>query len=696
MKKTGIVLTVLLICLSIFCLPAAALNTEGVYDTYIYGNDKDYGDGEPIGIPSVFAKEKVYDGYDLGVGAMVDLKTPTSDDSHFYISDSGNNRVLVFDHDFSLVYEIKNFQLSGVADGFSSPMGLYSDGKNLLICDSGNQRLLLFSTDDFSPVRAIEKPEIDLLEDETGDYIFTPTGAVMDKAGRFYVIASGVNQGIIRLDKEGEFITFIGAPDVVPDFATLVWRKFATKEQKKRLQQFVPTEYDSLMIDGDGFIYAASKTSESEAFVKLNSSGDNILPSVPYFGDASQSDSDNSLKPYFVDMALDENGVSFLLDSRQGKIYAYNSSCELLYAFGGNSLQQGNFQSASSIEYCNGKLYVTDQNKNTVTVFGMTEFGKLVHSANKYYNENDNENAYKAYSEILNYCPEYLPATTAISNIDNRNGKTTEALKKLKQIHDYENYSKIFETKRNNIIRTYGLWIILIAAAAAAAVLLVRNRLKKIGAVREADSSGMTAKLKYSKYVMYHPFDGFWDIKHEGRGNAAATVLLVIFTVIYGIRAQFSGYITTKTISSEVDVIYKCFTILLPLAFWIISNWCFTTLMDGKGTLKDIYITTCYALRPYIVFSIPLFVLSHLLVADEAVIYTVLNTVSVLWTLGLILFGMITVHEYSLKKGIITAVLTVVGICIIIFMLLLIISIGQNVFDYFFNLYKEISLRIYS
>lgn len=39
--------------------------------------------------------------------------------------------------------------------------------------------------------------------------------------------------------------------------------------------------------------------------------------------------------------------------------------------------------------------------------------------------------------------------------------------------------------------------------------------------------------LRYALYVIFHPFDGFWDIKHEQRGTAtAATIILFLYQLL--------------------------------------------------------------------------------------------------------------------------------------------------------------------
>lgn len=46
-------------------------------------------------------------------------------------------------------------------------------------------------------------------------------------------------------------------------------------------------------------------------------------------------------------------------------------------------------------------------------------------------------------------------------------------------------------------------------------------------------------------------------------------------------------------------------SVALPVALWVLANWCLTTLFDGEGTLKDVYIATCYALTPLPLFGHP-------------------------------------------------------------------------------------------
>lgn len=56
---------------------------------------------------------------------------------------------------------------------------------------------------------------------------------------------------------------------------------------------------------------------------------------------------------------------------------------------------------------------------------------------------------------------------------------------------------------------------------------------------------------------------------------------------------------------------------------------------------------------------------------------------------------MMMTHDYSLGKALLTLLLTLVGICLILFISLLLVNLVQEVFAFGFNLYKEILFRFY-
>ncbi len=450
-------------------------------------------------------------------------------------------------------------------------------------------------------------------------------------------------------------------------------------------------------MDEYGFIYAVAKNTENTPFVKLNSQGTDVLRFEEEFGDAEYVSADGlTLNPYFIDLAIDESGFYYLLDSQQGKIYVYTDQGKMLYAFGANGSQKGTFYSASSMELINDRLLVIDSSKNTLNVYMLTEFGNAVMNAVGAHNAGEYEKARTYWEEVQDMCSHYPMAIIELADLDVIDGNYKKAMSNLKAIDATDEYDEAFLAWRSDYLRSNMVKIILIVIIAVIALVVGVKLVKKTKIWTKISENTLYKKYSYGTYAMLHPFDGFWDIKRENRGSFGGAMLtLTLFTVLYGIRAQFSGYIVLEEESSQINALYECAMILLPLLLFVVANWCFTTLMDGEGTFKDIIIFSCYALKPYIVFSIPMFIFSHLLSSEELMIYNMLDILTLIWILALLFVGMMMTHNFSLSKTILTTVCTLVGVCLILFIVLLLLNIVQDVTDFVMSLYNEIAFRTY-
>ena len=700
MKKLLVCIACIFACLSGLVTHTYAISypEDAAFQTYVYNNRS-----EPVVLPSAFEVERVLSGTDMTKTEFNELSDVFYDGAdRIYFCDTKNNRIVVTDTAFELVTEISGFVFEGKQETLNEPQGVYSDGKTLYISDTGNNRIVIFdAAQQFAPQRMIQNPEIPMLDNEV---VFEPTRLTIDNSDGIYVLSKGINQGIVWLDWTGKFIGFIGAPRVEFSLTEMMWRNFATKEQRERMQSFVPTEYDSVVRDADGFLYVTSQTSSVVPVGKLNSSGENIRKNAGYFADEKYRN-DKDYTPYFSDIALGEpdSGLHYTVDSKQGRIYCYTEEGQMLYAFGKNGVQQGTFSNINAIEFMKDEKYdrhrllAVDRGRGTVTVFRETDFGAGIREAIRAYGEGQYEEAADFWNEVGLTASGYLPAVTGLAQVDLQNGDYGQAMNRLLSVREYDLYSDAFGKWRSDFVRSNFMWVILGACVLVAVLIVGVRLLRRVPFVKRLQNTETGKGYRYGTYVMFHPFDGFWDLKREKRGNMKSALLIAaLFFLFYAIRLQYSGYITTGTTSSEVNVLYGLALIFLPLCFWVIANWCITTLMDGKGTFQDIVIATCYALKPYVLLSIPMFVASHFLTADELVFYRFADTVIVAWVLALLFFGLMITHDYSLSKSVLSVLLILVGICLIIFILLLLIHIVQEVYLFIYNSYTEITFRSYS
>lgn len=200
--------------------------------------------------------------------------------------------------------------------------------------------------------------------------------------------------------------------------------------------------------------------------------------------------------------------------------------------------------------------------------------------------------------------------------------------------------------------------------------------------------------LKYVFHLIFHPFDGFWDLKFEKRGSIPAAFTLVLLTIItFSIEKQSTGFLFNMNRLSELNIVVDVTTVLLLYILWCSANWCTTSLMDGKGRMLDILIAVGYSLAPLVLIRLPLVIVSHFITTNEGSFYTVLQTISILWTLLLLFLGTMITHQYTVKKTILTCLITILGMGILMFIGLLFFNVIGRMMTFVVTIYKELRFR---
>ncbi len=203
------------------------------------------------------------------------------------------------------------------------------------------------------------------------------------------------------------------------------------------------------------------------------------------------------------------------------------------------------------------------------------------------------------------------------------------------------------------------------------------------------------ATLRYSLYILTHPLDGFWDLTHEKRGSVAAATTILVLTILARIMSmQYTNFMFMHVYWEDINIFLYVGSIVFPLLLWCLGNWGLTTLFDGKGKLKQVYMGTCYALAPYPLIQFPLIIASNVVTAEEGQFYTVLSIFSLVWAGILIIAAMLEIHEYSLGKTIFFTIASIFAMLVEIFILLLFFSMISQGIAYFVSLVREMLFRM--
>lgn len=160
------------------------------------------------------------------------------------------------------------------------------------------------------------------------------------------------------------------------------------------------------------------------------------------------------------------------------------------------------------------------------------------------------------------------------------------------------------------------------------------------------------------------------------------------------INRQTKGFIFNKNYNVPLDVMYQIQLLLIPVLLFCISNWAITTLHDGKGSFRDIFLVVCYSLVPFAIFNLISPFLSNSLSLNDAAYLAAFDAIGYVWSGLMIFVGIKEIHEYSIGKMVSTLFLTAASALIIIFICLVFFSLLQELGGFMYTIFLEISLRI--
>ncbi|MNJ51435.1 Yip1 domain protein [compost metagenome] len=200
--------------------------------------------------------------------------------------------------------------------------------------------------------------------------------------------------------------------------------------------------------------------------------------------------------------------------------------------------------------------------------------------------------------------------------------------------------------------------------------------------------------FSFPLHVIMHPFDGFWDMKYEQKGKLKMVVLIMILVIGATIlQNQYAGFLVNRLDPRTLNSLSDMIQILFAFFLWCISNWAVCTLTEGEGRFKDIMMATAYSLVPMILIYYPTTLLSNILTQEETAFYYLLNSIALIWTLGLLIVGTMTVHQYNVSKTIVTMFLSIIMAVIVIFLMMLLYSLFQQIVDFVVSIYTELIFR---
>lgn len=200
--------------------------------------------------------------------------------------------------------------------------------------------------------------------------------------------------------------------------------------------------------------------------------------------------------------------------------------------------------------------------------------------------------------------------------------------------------------------------------------------------------------LLYPFKLFFHPIDTFNDLKYEGKSSMIiANAMAILFFLVRLLQQTTTSYLFMPSGGEQVNVWTVLAISVGLLLVFTACNWATSTLVDGEGSMGDIWIAVTYSLLPYILFTSLNIVLSYFFTETEATFYNFFSVFGTVWTVILIFLGLMVVHQYTVTKTVFSVFATLLIIVCFVFLILLFTSIYQQIYGFIMNIIREIVVR---
>ncbi|WP_409345461.1 YIP1 family protein [Paenibacillus sp. MBLB4367] len=659
----------LVVCF-LFALLPAPVHAGLPYDTYYMdGNSNKWRQSQAVYVPDKVIR--------LSFAEPVDLYIDDRDLA--YIVDRAANRVVVTDR------EGKELRTVGDKEGqgaLQAPEGVFVTGDGTIyVADSGNQRIALF-TDQGKFLRAYKKPDSPYL---TEDDYFVPSKLVVDKRGVMYVVLSGNNKGLFRMDAEGRYTGYFGANKAEQSYTNWIKRLVLNKEQLEKEEANLPKPIVNAAMDAFGFLYTATPMTKS-GIKKLNAGG------VDAFRNRNTW---NSMK--IIDLAVDREGFLYGIDFDSGAVTVYDPYGSALFAFGDidvDTRQKGIFGYPTGIALnSQHDIWVTDSKTKQVQTFVRTAFGQDILIGTQLYLQGKYEES-KSYWEMVRMQNNMIDSIfQGLGKVDLAESKYAQAMDHFRIAYDTDGYSQAFWDVRLQWLQRY---LIALLAGLVIAVLAIKYALKRFK--RYAAKRTWPPKLvRYANEmkdlgsVLIHPYHGFYKLKERKVSFVVMLAILLLAVLVKLLRIYGTGFLFNPVDISLINVFSELAFFAVPWITWVLANYLVCGVKSGEGRFHEVFQASVYALVPYLVFSIPVLVLSNVVVLEEKVLVTSLEQIMVIW-LGVLFFVMTQViHNFEFIETLKNSLITVFTVLMIWFFLFVASGLTYNVYDFLYQLQREVT-----
>lgn len=604
-----------------------------------------------------------------------------------YIADTGNKRIVIVSLQGEYIGEFG-------AGTLSQPMGLAINNGKLFVCDKANKLVYVYSLENLELVKTIGRPDSPLVGKNTP---YAPMKITVDSRGNMYVVSEGCASGLMQINAEGEFVGYVGANITKASFASALQNLFFSEEQKNAFLA-TPKSPTNVTIDSRGLVYTVTNNSPSEVVKKLNTLGNSIMTFAFDFLSATTAASvDLSGNIYTVQS--DQTGGSY--------VTVFSGEGNLLFRFGGKDSYErfGSLSNPVAVKALpDGRVMILDKNYSMIVVYERTEFARLVFNAVDYYKDGLYLEGEELWKDILRFNSNFILAYRALAMANMKRCNYSTALNQFKYAEDRQGYSEAYWQIRNEWLENNLLWVIILVIIAILTVTIikfidrknvrifkpVKDFFKKIGAFNVKNVYFFN-ELGHAKRFLKSTPDAVYEVKYHKKASVwTALILFAWFIILQILGVVLTGYLFNSATVYNTDgwnMVLVTIGVFLAL---VACNYFVSTVTDGDGKILECFVCFIYALTPYLIMALPIYILSNFLTFNEQVIYAFAEIVMYGWSSICIFRAIGELHDYSFGKTIKNIFLTIFAFAMLLLFIIIIRMLFMQLFGYIGSIIGEV------
>lgn len=673
------IITVIFLLLFVFAVPVSATDST----TYNYTISLD---GEWTRTPFAY----------IPGGAIlktVDLSNPEDLFWHedcLYIADTGNKRIIVYDL-------TENTHTSFGEDILKKPRGIFvrQDGV-VYVADAEAEAVFLFD-ENKNLIQTIGRPESPLFGSGNS---FVPKNVVLSSTGNIFVVGDGCSAGLMQFDESGHFYGFFAANRRNLTLLERIQELIYTEEQKdQQLMRTAPSIQNIDISERDlifsvtqsaefGYAWRAAAEKTDNNIKEHNMAGKNILSPDKFLVDEWN----------FVDVAAGPHNNTYAL-TESGLVYEYDSSGNLVFSFGGRAVssdRNGLFTKAAAIDVgSDGVIYILDSERSLVQLFYPGEFAAVTHQAIAALENGDYKDSEEIFEKLLDLNGMSRIAHLGYGRSLYHQQRFAEAMEHFKLVGDKEFYSEAMWELRNKWLNDNMLYI-LIVVIVIAGFFFVLGKLRVRRLVPAASKAIKTSfprlwmDITYSRNMLRHPIDSYYDLKHGHRGSVlSATILIGLLFIVYMSDRLLNSFLFRELAPENAPIFTYILLFIGGVVLWVVGNYMISAINDGEGSLSNVYIMTAYALTPYLIIAPIKIILSYALSLNEGFIIQILSILGIAWSAVNLFVGVIEIHAYTFREAVKNILLTLFFILIAVIVIAMMMLIWSKVILFFEQIWGE-------